>query len=769
MEANEVSQKAQCMMGETIGETKKPLYTTDFTQVLKAEQKHTDPEGKKKGYYGLALSGGGIRSASFGLGVLQALFASDKLKKIDYLSTVSGGGYIGSSLTWFLQMGIPKKKEEKKSFLSFLNEKFSNPSSFQDSVPAGVELSSDKEVENFPHSNIKIFPFGRIGAGGRTEKKKLNAVLDYIRQHGNYIMPGKGLDAFYLFGVVFRSMIISLFMYLLLLTTMLSAIRLFQNGILYKQSELFLFTNEAWRLNWLISLVIIIFFLILLGALAFSLITFCLSLLGGEVYRTFVRGQMFISYAWKIVVGLLLLGSLPYMLNWLGDIWQLVAAGSLNTVGIITALFEYRKAFKSNSSKPSAASDILAVVGSMALLYGLLLIAFMLADGVFNTWRWCAILAGLSIVFGILVNLNYVGFARVYRDRLMETFLPNDTSVLKNQWGMASIADKTLLKDMCQTNHRPYHLINTNVVLVNSPTSKYRGRGGDSFLLSPLYCGSDATGWRATDKYMKFNKFGFCNRGITLATAMAISGAAVNPNAAPAGRGLSRNRFISLLMDLVNLRLGYWASNPAKKKWTPLPPNFITPGIGAAILGLGFTEKNRTIELSDGGHFENFGLYELIRRKCRTIIVSDATADPKFRFGDLANAIERVRVDFGAKIRFDTENHLDIDGLLPGSAKLKSTLAKKYRLAERAYALADITYDDKTKGKLIYIKTTLTPGLPADIYGYKSDNLSFPDQSTADQFFDEHQFEAYRELGYKLTEQMNQSDPSKDLLAKYLS
>jgi|GEM_PF-2419061 len=44
--------------------------------------------------------------------------------------------------------------------------------------------------------------------------------------------------------------------------------------------------------------------------------------------------------------------------------------------------------------------------------------------------------------------------------------------------------------------------------------------------------------------------------------------------------------------------------------------------------------------------------------------------------------------------------------------------------------------------------------MPADLICYKKAHISFPDQSTADQFFDEKQFEAYRELGYLIAEQM---------------
>ncbi len=133
------------------------------------------------------------------------------------------------------------------------------------------------------------------------------------------------------------------------------------------------------------------------------------------------------------------------------------------------------------------------------------------------------------------------------------------------------------------------------------------------------------------------------------------------------------------------------------------------------------------------------------------IIVSDAGADPDFQFGDLANAIERVRVDFGANIKFD-DPAFNLEHVLPKSEK--GLMARKYKLAKRGFAIASIEYHDGSNGRLIYLKTTLTKDLPADIYGYKKANSLFPDQPTSDQFFDESQFEAYRELGYQLTKKM---------------
>jgi len=243
---------------------------------------------------------------------------------------------------------------------------------------------------------------------------------------------------------------------------------------------------------------------------------------------------------------------------------------------------------------------------------------------------------------------------------------------------------------------------------------------------------------------------------MTLATAMAISGAAINPDAGCSGRGATRNRLISFLMTFFNFRLGYWAANPkmsAKLK----RPNYLTPGL-KALLGLGFNEQSGFIELSDGGHFENLAAYELIRRRVKTIIISDGGADAEFDFSDLANLVEKVRVDFGVEIDFSGSDRPVAD-LLPLSGEEKGLYRDKYRLARRGYAIARIRYPESDgfpamEGRLYYLKTTMTGNLPEDLYAYKSMNPAFPDQSTADQFFDEAQFEAYRELGYQTAKRM---------------
>jgi hypothetical protein len=147
--------------------------------------------------------------------------------------------------------------------------------------------------------------------------------------------------------------------------------------------------------------------------------------------------------------------------------------------------------------------------------------------------------------------------------------------------------------------------------------------------------------------------------------------------------------------------------------------------------------------LSDGGHFENLGLYELVRRRVRVIVACDGTADPDYAFRDLQNAMARIWADFGARIEFDQETTLQ-----PFMPSIEAGYPSEVRLSESAYAVAEITYADDSKGHLVYLTTALCKGLRLKLMGYKGANRDFPDQSTADQFFDEEQFEAYRELGY---------------------
>jgi hypothetical protein len=405
----------------------------------------------------------------------------------------------------------------------------------------------------------------------------------------------------------------------------------------------------------------------------------------------------------------------------------------------------------------------IASVGAAFLLYGILLVSY--AFG----W-WAAegspllgvsphkLLVGalcLAVVTGLMVDLNLITIHRFYRDRLMEAFLPDVDSALRNETAPAKDADSAVLSSMCDSDRPvgPYHIINTNLVVIGSDERTYRLRGGDSFILSPLYCGSNATGWRRTDD--------FIGKELTLPTAMAISGAAANPWTASGGIGVTRNLFVGMLMALMNLRLGFWVPNPNDgcRRWRfssrrRFRPNHFAPGL-KEVVGGNLRENSPVCLLSDGGHFENLGLYELIRRRLRLIIVCDGTADPDYAFTDLQNALSRVGADFGARIEFDEKKTLQqfmpsIDAIYP----------RDVCLSESACAVAKITYSDDSPGDLVYLTTALCKGLRLKLLGYKGANPDFPDQSTADQFFDEEQFEAYRELGYFIASNFIKHDMS---------
>jgi hypothetical protein len=237
---------------------------------------------------------------------------------------------------------------------------------------------------------------------------------------------------------------------------------------------------------------------------------------------------------------------------------------------------------------------------------------------------------------------------------------------------------------------------------------------------------------------------------------------------------VTRGYLVAFLMAFMNIRLGLWARNPDRRKgvqWMPgfvaNVPDFIYPGL-RELLSYNIDENGRHVLLTDGGHFENLGIYELVRRRCKVIISCDAAADPAFAFSDLANAVERVRADFGVKINLTLEH---LQPLVPrerenapGSAP---TFDLREKYADRGYVIAPIEYPASATapaatGWLVYIKTTFTNTVSADLYGYRRGHPTFPDQTTGDQFFDEKQFEAYRELGFQTVNEMLGAERWKD-------
>jgi hypothetical protein len=354
----------------------------------------------------------------------------------------------------------------------------------------------------------------------------------------------------------------------------------------------------------------------------------------------------------------------------------------------------------------------------------------------------------VALGLGFVANINYVGLHRFYRDRLMEAFMPNDRSVESQRTSRSAVADSLSVAEIASSSTadendpsfipRPYPLINANVILINDDYPKYATRGGANFLISPLFVGSSATGWQPTIEYIGLNG------PLTLATSMAASGAAASASAGFIGTGITMNPLVSAVMSLLNIRLGVWLGNPASQEKRKLRsiPTFFNPGFLAGVLGCGHTRTSGYVELTDGGHFENLAMYELVRRKLSLVIVVDGEADPTISLASLVSARNRIEQDFGARLEFFKDQGPELLVMHPEKGY---PLGVKY--ARSPFIVGQLTYEDETLGTFIYIKSNLTAAIDFSVAGYLASNPDFPHQTTADQFFTPDQFEAYRKLG----------------------
>jgi len=650
---------------------KKGIHPQEATRLKQrrrqAKLKDGDPE---RDAVGLALSGGGIRSATFNLGILQALERFGFLKHVDYLSTVSGGGYIGSCLTWFMS-------QNKRPF------------------PFGTRISDYDD-------------------GGR--------VLAWLRDHGNYIMPGGALNVWALTGAILAGTLATLAVLVpVFLTVVYWLSHPFPaNGFLPPAPDIAWFPRlpaESPRpdgFGWLLIAGLASLTLFFVLALIYAMAT-SFDFIRSSRTQGFIHGGGGFVLAFGVATAIA--GAIPWAHGFLAQHlhgWISEAMSAVSLSGVLSIFAALRG--KKKGEDPRGWRSLLLSVGLALAVYGLFLWFYDWVGMRKHFPGWLEIMLYFSAGIAVLANINHVSMHRFYRNRLMEAYMPEGLAGAK-----LGSADLCRLHEIPQTA-APYHLVCTNVQLTGSGRARLRARGGDSFIFSPLYSGSAATGYVATDKYAG---------GMNLATAFAISGAAVDPNTYA-----TRSRPLTFLMTLFNVRLGYWINNPRYRLTLgPLSRPRWYWYLLREMFGRGLTEKAMQVHLSDGGHFENLGIYELIRRRCRYIIVCDAGADPTYRFGDLARAIELVRTDFGAAVE------LNVEEIRPHGED---------GISLKAFARGKVYYNDGSEGRILYIKASRIDALPEDVKGYARAHADFPHESTADQFFDEAQFEAYRELGYRI-------------------
>jgi hypothetical protein len=365
---------------------------------------------------------------------------------------------------------------------------------------------------------------------------------------------------------------------------------------------------------------------------------------------------------------------------------------------------------------------------------------------------------GVSFLVSTLISLNKFSLHSIYRNRLIRAYLGAARALVTPRGAVRrphpftgfdpedNLRLERLADDDDGRCQRPLHVVNMALNLVAGDNLAWQQRKAETFTANGLFAGNFALGFRRVREYAQVEHLrrGARSRpdpaapGLSLGTAVAVSGAAASPN-----QGYHSSPLVALLMTLFNIRLGWWLGNPG---FAGQRTYFRSSPIGALLHlikeGLGLTDNaSPYVYLSDGGHFENLGLYEMVLRRARFIVLSDAGCDPECALEDLGNAIRKIRVDLGVEVTledFRIRRRPGVDAEFAAGA---------VHCAVGRIDYAAVDGPQAKPGVIIYFKPALTGDEPKDVANYAAASATFPHETTADQFFSESQFESYRSLG----------------------
>ncbi len=670
-------------------------------RALRTPTPGTPPIGAVKNAVGLALSGGGIKSATFCLGVVQELVKRGLFQQTDYLSTVSGGGYLGGFIS------------------SYLGSKEDTGTS-----------AADRAKNTFADSD-----------------KGETAPVRHLRNHSKYLLHGGFFGILRIIGLMLSGIMANLLMLL--------PVPLFIALFLWGLNHL---GCGYWGKTWLLEGVYLppwcspAGWVLAVTGLAFFICWLALPIVqrwtaSAEVDHPKSKWRGFWEGA---VLALALIAALAGLL-------YLIPAGVKGYLALKTwlptKLHGFALSEKTMAVVLAGVPIVLATLGrwfKTPWIQGLLMKAFILSGPVFyafvvffvsiklglgetnreGDWPVQAVL-GAFVFFGLWslfgVNLNMLSPHRYYRARLSECYL-----ALPDKEKTLVTAPKHRLTTLGESKAAPYHLINAFVNLPASQNRELRGRGGDFFLFSRDHCGSPATGYVSTERLEK------ADPRVDLMTAVAISAAAGSSNMGWRTEGpFAQFRF---LLAVLNVRLGYWIPNFQKAtfenkdgKQLPgkIPRGFVaSPYLWRESTG-NMDETLKHLNVSDGGHIENLGVYELLRRKCRFIISADGGAVLDVTGGDLQRLERYAFIDLGIRMQYSLA---DLKPDERGVCRAPAILVK-------------ITYSDGSQGWMIYLRPSITGNESNHVLDHWRLTPGFPYESIADQIFEEEQFEGYRSLG----------------------
>jgi len=363
------------------------------------------------------------------------------------------------------------------------------------------------------------------------------------------------------------------------------------------------------------------------------------------------------------------------------------------------------------------------------------------------------------LLFGWRVDVNEFSMHSYYRNRLARCYLgaSNPTRDPDPLTGFDSddvegLKLSTFLPNQGYTGPMPVFCASINISV--GEDLAWQERKAASFAFTPLlsgyhvpWTGRHYKGQLSYNGFVPTERFAYGNGGIHISTVAAISGAAVSPNA-----GYHTSKPMAFLLTMFNVRLGWWLPNPRRSflafdpKGQPATgtkayphPVFAPNQLLSELLGQ-IGDDRKFVYLTDGGHFDNMGLYEMVRRRCYEIVICDAEQDAGPVFEGIGMAIRKCRIDFGVEIELDLN-------------KLATDAATK--VSKVHWILGSIKYPetgDAKAGTILYIKSSITGNEAADVYNYRLQHAPFPQDSTLDQWFSESQFESYRRLGQQVVD-----------------
>lgn len=715
---------------------------------------------------GLSISGGGIRSATINLGVVQALHSYGLLRHVDYLSTVSGGGYLGSCL-------------------SVMMRKPGDPFPFLTEQDCKVKLGP--AAKRSPNPSGWSYP--------ETE------VVTYLRAHSNYLTPNGLTDQVLIGAVLLRGIFFNLLLVTPVVLSMIAFLSMIYGPWLRQLAarggpgidplpfgQLFLVTP------WVASLLALYFLISPLltrklertipklreqqanGGLRLPgrLLQQVLDVADGRadervswVALRFLLERV-LSFGLLAVLAVGAFELQPVFIHYFHEIGTAeferdVYLFGLGGASALVAIFMGRL-----TSAGAGSATRVVLLGLIGMVFPV--IAYLALAEALIYWPGFLQIAGHSgpaVVIGgsialylalyLLVDINEYAPHRSYRDAISRAYLVGID--LDNRLGPE---DDLKLSQLSEPGSVvPYHLVNTALNLQGDRRMAHSGRLADVFVFSKHFIGSEMAGYCPTEVVEQVDSH------INLGTAMAISAAAASPNMGSFTVGP-----LVQLLTLFNIRCGYWAPNPervreyfnldaeqwSRSRWRQRASTLgrvreawdrsfwiAGPRYLAAEMTGALDLSRRMVNISDGGHIENLGAYELLKRRVKFLIVLDGEADGAMSFGAMATLARYARLDMGIEIDLNLDPlALHPDGLSRQHAAI-GTIAYPARPALGLQA---------EQGVILYLKSSLTGDEDQILREYKLGSPDFPHESTADQFFDEKQFEAYRSLGYHMADQL---------------